>query len=84
MSGAFSADTHFSSSFLQSQVRIAAHTLKSSSANVGATGLTELCRALEAEARSGTIPDAAGRVSECRRAFEDVRAALLAERAARG
>ena len=61
-----------------------AHSLKSSSANVGGTGLTELCRALEAEARSGTIPDAAGRVSECRRAFEDVRAALLAERAARG
>lgn len=61
-----------------------AHSLKSSSANVGATGLTELCRALEADARSGTIPDAAGRVSACERGFDDVRAALLAERAGRG
>ena len=61
-----------------------AHSLKSSSANVGATGLTELCRALEADARSGTIPNAADRVSACRRGFDDVRAALLAERAGRG
>lgn len=61
-----------------------AHSLKSSSANVGATGLTELCRALEADARSGTIPDAASRVSACRRSFDDVRAALLTERAGRG
>ena len=60
-----------------------AHSLKSSSANVGATGLTELCRALEADARSGTVPDAAARVSACGRSFDDVRAALLAERVGR-
>lgn len=61
-----------------------AHSLKSSSANVGAMGLTELCRALEADARSGIIPNAADRVTACRGAFDAVRAALLAERAGRG
>ena len=71
-----------------------AHSLKSSSANVGATGLTEalrpydvgvtVVRALEADARSGTVPDAAARVSACGRSFDDVRAALLAERVGRG
>jgi HPt (histidine-containing phosphotransfer) domain-containing protein len=61
-----------------------AHSLKSSSANVGAAALTDLCQALEADARSGTIADATDRVSACRRAFDDVRAALLAERAGRG
>jgi two-component system, sensor histidine kinase and response regulator len=39
-------------------VQQAAHSLKSSSANVGATQLTDLCAALEAMARRGNLTDA--------------------------
>ncbi len=60
-----------------------AHTLKSSSANVGALDLAEQCRTLEADARSGTVPDMAGRVAACETAFEAVRTALLAQREGR-
>jgi HPt (histidine-containing phosphotransfer) domain-containing protein len=38
---------------------LAAHTLKSSSANVGAIGLSDLCRKIEGKARAGE-PIAAG------------------------
>ncbi len=39
--------------------RRAVHTLKSSSANLGASSLSELCRAIEANARAGNFqPDA--------------------------
>src|SRR3972149_3454855 len=37
-------------------LRMAAHTLKSSSANVGATDLSELCRKIEEMARAGEMP----------------------------
>jgi HPt (histidine-containing phosphotransfer) domain-containing protein len=60
-----------------------AHSLKSSSANVGAKALEALCRSLEADAGSGALPDAAGRVDEAAAAFELARGALLAEREAR-
>ena len=60
-----------------------AHSLKSTSANVGAVGLVELCRSLEADGRSGTVADAAARVGRCEAAFADVRTALLAERTTR-
>lgn len=60
-----------------------AHSLKSSSANVGAAALAEACRSLEADGRTGVVPDLADRVADCDRQFTDVRAALLAERAAR-
>jgi HPt (histidine-containing phosphotransfer) domain-containing protein len=60
-----------------------AHSLKSSSANVGAKALETLCRSLEADAGSGALPDAAGRVAEAAAAFELARDALLAEREAR-
>ena len=60
-----------------------AHSLKSSSANVGAMALADICRALEAAARTGDVPDARERVADCDRAFADARAALLAARAAR-
>ena len=60
-----------------------AHSLKSSSANVGATHLMEACRSLEADAREGTVPAAVERVEACVLVFADVRAALLADRAAR-
>lgn len=36
-------------------IRVAAHTLKSSSVNVGALGFSELCRAIELSSEQGTI-----------------------------
>jgi HPt (histidine-containing phosphotransfer) domain-containing protein len=59
------------------------HSLKSSSANVGAAALAETCRQLEADARGGAVPDPAARVTECADAFAAAHDALLAERAAR-
>jgi HPt (histidine-containing phosphotransfer) domain-containing protein len=60
-----------------------AHTLKSSSANVGALVLAEACRSLEADGRAGAVPDLATRVEDCARGFEAARSALLAIRADR-
>ena len=60
-----------------------AHSLKSSSANVGAMALADICRELEAAARTGAVPDATERVADCDQAFADVRSALLEARAAR-
>ena len=57
-----------------------AHSLKSSSLNVGALELGELCRALEMNARSGEVEDPVARADEVKVAFSDVRAALLGER----
>jgi len=58
----------------------AAHSLKSSSMNVGALALGEECRVLEADARAGSVPDAAGRAETIAASFEDARDALLAQR----
>ena len=60
-----------------------AHSLKSNAANVGATALGELARTLEADGRTGTVPDAVGRIADLETEFDAVRDALLAERAAR-
>ena len=60
-----------------------AHSLKSNSANVGATRLADLCRDLETDARAGAVEDAPARVSALRVEFAAVREALLAERAER-
>lgn len=57
-----------------------AHSLKSSAASVGAARLAELCRELEAAARSGTVSDAAGRVAAIELEFAAAREALLAAR----
>lgn len=46
-----------------------AHTLKSSSASVGAMPLAELCRTLEADARAGSVPELAARVAAVASAF---------------
>ncbi len=59
------------------------HSLKSSSANVGAAALADACRRLEADARSGSVPDVEARVAACADAFAAARDALLEERAAR-
>ncbi len=39
-------------------LRLAVHTLKSSSANVGAAGLSDLCRKIEGRTREGNLPSA--------------------------
>jgi HPt (histidine-containing phosphotransfer) domain-containing protein len=61
----------------------AAHSLKSSSQNVGALTLGERCRVLEAEARAGSVADAAGAVEAIAAGFDEARGALLAGREAR-
>ena len=57
-----------------------AHSLKSSSLNVGAVRLGGICRELEEAARSGTLVDAAERVTAIVTGFDDARRELLAER----
>jgi HPt (histidine-containing phosphotransfer) domain-containing protein len=57
-----------------------AHSLKSSSLNVGAVGLGGVCRELEEAARSGLVPDAAERVAAIAAGFDEARHELLAER----
>jgi len=58
----------------------AAHSLKSSSLNVGALALGEQCRSLEADARGGPVTDAGPRVDAIASGFDAARAALLRER----
>jgi HPt (histidine-containing phosphotransfer) domain-containing protein len=60
-----------------------AHSLKSSSLNVGALRLGELCRSLEEEARGGSVADPVGRADAINVAFAEARTALLEERAQR-
>jgi HPt (histidine-containing phosphotransfer) domain-containing protein len=60
-----------------------AHSLKSSSRNVGALALGELCAGLERDARDGRLADAAGRVDAIVAAFGEAGAALLEARGAR-
>ncbi len=60
-------------------VELAAHSLKSSSANVGANRLAAQCKELEREARiNGSLPHQ-GRLQELEAEFEAVRAALITE-----
>ncbi|MGH8611572.1 MAG: response regulator, partial [Gammaproteobacteria bacterium] len=60
-------------------LHLAAHTLKSSSATLGATALAELCKQLEALGRQGGQQQAGGRVAELRQEYDAVRKALKAE-----
>ena len=57
-----------------------AHTLKSSSANVGALQLADACRALEAAARGGTVDDPGATVEDIAALFDAARGGLLAAR----
>jgi HPt (histidine-containing phosphotransfer) domain-containing protein len=57
-----------------------AHSLKSSSMNIGALALGELARGLEEAARAGRVPDAGDRVDAIAVAFADARTALIEER----
>lgn len=58
------------------KVRIAAHTLKSSSANVGAARLQELCRGTEHAARDGDLSGGADAVACVERCYHQTSAAL--------
>jgi HPt (histidine-containing phosphotransfer) domain-containing protein len=58
------------------RVVIAAHTLKSSSANLGSQHLSRTCAGLEAAARRGTLDGQAGIGAQIRREFEAVQRAL--------
>ena len=60
-----------------------AHSLKSSSANVGAIAVAEVSRALETDGRAGAIEGAVARVAACEAAFEVAKTGLLAERTTR-
>jgi len=56
----------------------AAHTMKSSSANLGALKLAQLCKEMEEEARGAAIPHASARIVLVEHEFKLVRAALCA------
>jgi HPt (histidine-containing phosphotransfer) domain-containing protein len=60
-----------------------AHSMKTNSANMGATTLAQLCRDLEASARSGSLDGAVEQVAQAEAEFARVRSELLAVRAAR-
>lgn len=57
-----------------------AHTLKSSSDNIGALELAASCRSLEADARAGAVDDAADRVTAIEMQFATASAALRRDR----
>jgi signal transduction histidine kinase/DNA-binding response OmpR family regulator len=57
----------------------AAHALKSSAANLGATSLSDLFKGIEAAGRAQDLPQAQPLVQQSEREFERVRAALQAE-----
>jgi len=60
-------------------IRNAAHSLKSSSANVGAMDLSKMCSKLEAAARAGAIGEDVPEASAIEAEYTEVRSALLAE-----
>lgn len=59
--------------------QITAHTLKSSSANMGASRLSELCRQLEAVAGEGNLETGSALFEEIRSEFESVAVALTGD-----
>jgi HPt (histidine-containing phosphotransfer) domain-containing protein len=63
----------------QEALRAAAHTLKSSSANVGAMKLHGLCKELELQARHRRIVDPVGQVNTIEREFIAARTLLQQE-----
>jgi signal transduction histidine kinase/CheY-like chemotaxis protein/HPt (histidine-containing phosphotransfer) domain-containing protein len=60
-------------------VHQAAHSLKSSSANLGATAMAEMCRALEADARAGKCPESGAELDALEAEFHEVRLELEAQ-----
>ena len=62
-----------------STVRSVAHTVKSASANLGATRLSDLCRQLEAAAQEARLDDSEALYARIRREFSNVSSALREE-----
>jgi signal transduction histidine kinase/CheY-like chemotaxis protein/HPt (histidine-containing phosphotransfer) domain-containing protein len=60
-------------------VRQAAHSLKSASANLGATGLADLCRTLEGQARAGGCPEPGVEFEALEAEFQQVQLELEGE-----
>jgi HPt (histidine-containing phosphotransfer) domain-containing protein len=60
--------------------RRAAHSLKSNSANFGATRLAEMAKALEELGKAGQIAGTEGQIAQLAQEYERVRAALEAVR----
>jgi CheY-like chemotaxis protein len=60
-------------------IRRSAHTIKGTSATLGARALSEKCKQLEEQARGGTVPDAAASLSGIEKAYRVTEAALRAE-----
>ncbi|HET6361756.1 MAG TPA: response regulator [Gemmatimonadota bacterium] len=60
-------------------VRRSAHTIKGTSATLGARALAETCGRLEEHARAGVVPDATASLSEIEEAYRTAEAALRAE-----
>lgn len=64
-------------------LRSVAHSLKGSSANLGASGLAELCAGLERRAKSGSLEGADREASQLEAEFERVRRSLEMARSSR-
>jgi HPt (histidine-containing phosphotransfer) domain-containing protein len=62
------------------ELRRAAHTIKSSSNDFGATTLAELCQELETMGKAGTLDRAAEVVAQAEKEYEQVRVKLEAVR----
>ena len=58
----------------------AAHGLRSASANLGATALSQLCKKLEGMGKAGITAEALADVLQAEEAYETVKAALQIER----
>lgn len=56
-----------------------AHTLKSSSATLGAASLSQICQELEVMGRAGTVAGGAVKVAQLQIEYESVKSALEAE-----
>jgi HPt (histidine-containing phosphotransfer) domain-containing protein len=61
-------------------LRLAAHSLKSNSADFGAMTLSNLCRELEGLGKAGRLDGAAEKVTQAEAEYERVKAALEAVR----
>jgi HPt (histidine-containing phosphotransfer) domain-containing protein len=62
------------------ELRLAVHSLKSSSASLGATRLAAVCKAIEVKARAHQLDDLEPQMADLEREFRRVQQALEAER----
>ncbi len=74
----YSLAEHFENETIE-ELRISAHTLKSSSANVGAMQLSEMCKRLESRCDRGVAEDASSLISAIEKEYIQVRELLKKE-----